>query len=129
MGPGRYADPQDLARNKKRKCTDADAQVVHVRDTGLVKPDARSAVAVTLAKCEEMAALDRRPNGRTPNTQTTPSRLKRFENREHGPRRAIGMCPLALETSMLVVIAAGVGAGSGGSRAPSAVPFRRDLGR
>ena len=50
MGPGRYADPQDLARNKKRKCTDADAQVVHVRDTGLVKPDARSAVAVTLAK-------------------------------------------------------------------------------
>ena len=37
------------------------------------------------------------------------------------------MCPLALETSMLVVIAAGVGAGSGGSRAPSAVLFRRDL--
>ena len=49
------------SKQKKRKCTDADAQVVHVRDTGLVKPDARSAVAVTLAKCEEMAALDRRP--------------------------------------------------------------------
>ena len=84
---------------------------------------------MTLAKCEEMAALDRRPNGRTPKTQTTPSWLKRFENREHGPRRAIGMCPLALETTLLVVVAAGVGAGSGGSRAPFAVPFRRDLGR
>jgi len=34
----------------------------------LVKPDARSAVAVTLAKCGKMAALDSRPNGRTPAT-------------------------------------------------------------
>jgi hypothetical protein len=34
----------------------------------VVKPDARSAAAVTLAKCVRMAALDRRPNGRTPNT-------------------------------------------------------------
>ena len=41
----------------------------------LVKPDARSAVAVTLAKCGKMATLDRRPNGRTPNTKSTPSRL------------------------------------------------------
>ena len=127
----------------------------------LVKPDARSAVAVALAKCGKMAALDRRPNGRTPNTQTTPSRLKRFGNREHGhrhsrsappapagvarpprsprpawakaagrtpntkltpsrmkprsgrPRRAIGMCQLAPEKSMLMVFAAGVGARSG----------------
>ena len=45
------------------------------------------------------------------------------------PRRAIGMCQLALEKSMLMAIAAGVGAGSGGMRAPSAVLFRRDLGR
>ena len=103
----------------------------------LVKPDARSAVAVTLVKCEKMAALDRGPNGRTPNTQTTPLRLKRsdsltpsrMEPRSGRPRRAIGMCRLALDTSMLVVVAASVGAGSGGSRAPSAVLFRRDLGR
>ena len=34
----------------------------------LVKLDARSAVAVAIAKWEKMTALDRRPDGRTPNT-------------------------------------------------------------
>jgi len=34
----------------------------------LVIPGARSAVAVTIAKWEKMAALDHRPNRRTPNT-------------------------------------------------------------